>query len=97
MPIIFKKKLTPVRVGMKCDSCGMEDDNNVNDFAVIHTFGYGSPSDMTSVSFALCDTCLLAIVLEKIPQAVFKEWDKGDKIVSHEEMKSRLDGSKDCS
>jgi hypothetical protein len=96
MPVIFKKKLTPVRVGMKCDACGIEDVGNANDFAVNHTFGYGSPSDMTSVSFALCDTCLLAIVLEKIPQAVFKEWEEGAKIVSHEQMKSRLDGFMAC-
>ena len=96
MPVLTKNKTVKVRAGMICDCCGKEDQGNVNDFAVQHTFGYDSPSDMTTVSFALCDKCLLAIALEKIPGAQFSEWEEGNKTVSREEMTQRLTGRLDC-
>lgn len=69
MPVLFKKKSVLVRVGFECDMCKMTDDTRLNDFSINHTLGYDSPADMTTITAALCDACLLSLVLDHIPGA----------------------------
>ncbi len=71
MPALTKKKTVHVRYGMLCDCCGKHDENGLNDFTINQTMGYDSPMDMTHVSATICDTCLLSIVLDRVPGAVF--------------------------
>lgn len=74
MPILTEIRTieTKVVVGMRCDGCGREfDDHDMgfHDFRLSHTFGYDSAADGTHVEACVCDDCLLAIVLERLPGA----------------------------
>ena len=74
MPMITKKVKVDKIIGLKCDRCDYENNNLTQDFHVVHTFGYGSPIDGDTVSFALCDKCLEEIITKEIPNAT---WVKG--------------------
>jgi hypothetical protein len=70
MASLTRKKTVHVRYGMVCDCCGKRDEDGLNDFVLGHTMGFDSPMDMTHVSASICDACLLAIVLDRVPGAV---------------------------
>jgi hypothetical protein len=73
MPVIYEKETVMRRSGIVCDCCGAEDTDGFNDFAVEHTLGYGSPLDGTVLTAAICDDCLVRLVLEHVPGAVFRD------------------------
>lgn len=88
MPILTKKRRVDVAYGMKCDCCGMVDENGFNDFAINHGLGYDSPLDMTRITAAICDTCLLGIVIDRVPGAVAVASD--GRVVPRTEMEAAL-------
>lgn len=87
MPVLTSKEITEKRYGMVCDRCGKRDEHGCNDFVVEHTCGYDSALDMGSISFALCDNCLLELALRHIPGAIFTQ-DRSP--VDREELQKRL-------
>jgi len=72
MAAIKSKRTIEVVTGLICDKCGAEEDR-AGGFVVDYTFGYGTTLDMTTVSFALCDSCLAQLVINQIPNAVFTQ------------------------
>ena len=73
MPVLTRRKMVQVAYGIRCDRCCLVDENHFNDFTLNHTLGYASVSDMTSVQAALCDDCLVEIILTAVPAAVFTD------------------------
>lgn len=71
MPKITKTVESTVATGMVCDVCSKRDENHFNDFSLGHTFGFDSSADSYHVEAAVCDDCLIDIILEKISGAVF--------------------------
>jgi hypothetical protein len=88
MPVLTRRKTVLVRHGIRCDCCDKVDEQGANDFALSHTLGYDSPHDMARIEAAVCDRCLLQLVLDRIPGAVFK--DAGGSQISREEMAGHL-------
>lgn len=84
MPFIVEMETRERKVGMICDCCGNEDHNLFSDFELKHTFGYGSPIDMDRVTAAICDSCLLKIILEMVPGAIFR--GENDEVVPHDKI-----------
>lgn len=82
MPQIFKDRVVPMPDGIVCDCCGKRcaADSSGGGFIVKHVCGYDSVFDMGTVSFALCDDCLLWLAAEHIPGSVF---DDGSDAMDH--------------
>lgn len=72
MPLITEKVVTEKVTGLICDRCGKHDHNGFNDFNLEHTFGFDSSADEFSVEAAICDDCLIDIMLEMVPHARFR-------------------------
>jgi hypothetical protein len=70
MPLLTRQEQVDVVIGMTCDCCGKTDHHHVNDFALSHTLGFDSVADMARISAAVCDNCLLTLVVNHIPGAV---------------------------
>jgi hypothetical protein len=75
MPQLFEDRQAPHLTGIICDCCGKrcEANGTDGDFVVKHVCGYDSVFDMGTVSFALCDDCLLRLAVEHIPGAIFED------------------------
>jgi hypothetical protein len=91
MPAIKETVTVEKTVGMVCDCCGKRDEDGCNDFHVAHTFGYGTPLDMTQVTAAICDECLARILLACVPGAVFSNFHDCGGVQSHAEIRAVLD------
>lgn len=89
MPSITRKTVTHKVVGIVCDRCGKRDEDRLNDFILRQTFGYDSAADMSSVEAAICDDCLIDIVLEMVPNAQFR--NEYGKAVSREAFKAGVE------
>lgn len=88
MPFIVEMETHERKVGMICDCCGKEDHNLCSDFELKHTFGYGSPIDMDRVTAAICDSCLLKIILQMVPGAIFR--GQNDEAIPHDKIARML-------
>ncbi len=60
---------------MICDACGKCDSEGFNDFRIDHKFGVDSPFDESSVTAAICDRCLMTILLDRVDGAAFTDMD----------------------
>ena len=60
---------------MTCDRCLREDPHGGNDFELSHTFGCVTPLDGVRVTAAICDACLLSIILAMVPNADIRDED----------------------
>ena len=88
MPVLTEKEIVEVAHGMVCDCCGKRDEIGFNDFVIDYVLGYDSPADQSRVKAALCDACLVRILLEHVPGAAFSDSDGTP--VSRDEMARNL-------
>ena len=70
--LIVEKKEVDVITGFICDSCSREFEETSGGLRVKHTCGYPSKYDGDTISFQVCDDCLMEIVKDKIPKAEIK-------------------------
>lgn len=77
MPVVYKEvaRKEKVRDYLVCDACQSELEHWHDALVVSHTFGFGTPMDMSRVNFVLCDTCLMNIIKERIPGVIITRPD----------------------
>ena len=70
---LVTEKTVEVETGYICDSCGEIFIKSLSGFHIKHTCGYDSKHDGSTISFQICDNCLMDIVLDRIPKAIIEE------------------------
>lgn len=90
MPMLTQTKQIQVHAGMVCDSCNKSDTDGANDFGVDHALASGTVR-LARVRAAICDCCLVRLLVEKVPGATFHDAD-GNPIAAEDMLRS-LEGS----
>jgi hypothetical protein len=88
MPRLTRRKVIQQACGMRCDRCGKTDGDGLNDFFIGHTLGFDSPLDMGRVEAAICDACLVSILLDGVPGACFS--DGQGRVLPHAAVREAL-------